>query len=99
MSGRNLLFDEDGVLEIPRRQEQLMLQKIDELDENGLLNKSTEDLCDYFEDQYKFHVPVILDDHICIDWNDNEYYIPKNNSNYTEDDDLVYQFLNECYHV
>jgi len=87
MSGRNLLFDEDGVLEIPRRQEQLMLQKIDELDENGLLNKSTEDLCDYFEDQYKFHVPVILDDHICIDdgetkidvSHDSRYFFPSRN--------------------
>ena len=45
------------------------------------------------------YVELMMDDHICIDWNDNEYYIPKNNSNYTEDDDLVYQFLNECYHV
>lgn len=45
------------------------------------------------------HVELMMDDHICIEWNDNEYYIPENNSNYTEDDDLIYEFLNECYHV
>lgn len=42
---------------------------------------------------------LLMDDHICICWNDTEYFVPENNSSFTEDDDLIWKFLNECYHV
>ena len=45
------------------------------------------------------YTELMMDDHICIDWEDKQYYVPENNSSYTEDDDLIWKFLNECFHV
>ena len=42
---------------------------------------------------------LLMDDHICILWEGKEYFIPENSSVYTNDDDLIYQFLNTCFHV
>lgn len=44
-------------------------------------------------------VELMMDDHICVDFEYTEYYIPENNSFYTEDDDLVYEFLMMCRQV
>lgn len=40
------------------------------------------------------YVELMMDDHKCIEYEDgNEYYIPENNNNYTEDDELMVEFL------
>jgi|3_EtaG_2_1085321.scaffolds.fasta_scaffold39493_2 hypothetical protein len=41
---------------------------------------------------------LLMDDHICVTWEGTDYFIPENNSFFTEDDDLIWKFLNECYH-
>ena len=38
----------------------------------------------------------MMDDHICVEVDYVQYYIPKSNSSYTEDDDLIYEFLMMC---
>ncbi len=43
------------------------------------------------------NVELIMDDHFCIDYNDVEYYIPENNSFYTERDDEITEHLKEYY--
>ncbi len=67
MRDAELLFYQDGLFQIPGLQEKRMLEEIDQINENGLLTTSVEDLCDCFEDKYKLHIPVILDDGIYVD--------------------------------
>ena len=40
-----------------------------------------------------------VEDHICVEFGYTQYYIPENNSSYTEDEDLIYEFLMMCRHV
>jgi hypothetical protein len=68
------------------------------------MKKLIQDFLDKFgtkvlEGESLAHVEFMMDDHICIEWEDDEYYVPKNNSSYTEEDDLIFEFLNECRHV
>lgn len=42
------------------------------------------------------YVELMMDDHICIDFDDREYYVPKNNSFYTEDDEMILEYLENC---
>ncbi len=67
MRDTDLLFYREGIFQIPDLQEREMLKDIDQIDENRLLSTSVEDLCDYFEDEFKVNVPVILDDDITVD--------------------------------
>lgn len=40
---------------------------------------------------------LYMDDHICIEYENVLYYIPENNSSYTEDDELLKDFLQHSY--
>lgn len=42
---------------------------------------------------------LMMDDHICIKWDDIEYYVPENNSFYSELDYEIVTYLNENNHV
>lgn len=42
---------------------------------------------------------LMMDDHICVEFAGVQYYVPKNNSFYTEDDEFTYDILNEMFHV
>ena len=44
-------------------------------------------------------VEIMMDDHICINWYGTEYYVPENNSFYSESDMAVVDYLNEKHHV
>lgn len=44
-------------------------------------------------------VELMMDDHICVEFGYTQYYVPQNNSSYTEDEDLIYEFLMMCRHV
>jgi len=44
-------------------------------------------------------VELMMDDHICIEFEGVQYYIPENNSSYTEDEELIYEFLMMCRQV
>ncbi len=51
------------------------------------------------EKESESYVELIMDDHICIRWEDVEYYISKDNSFYTDNDDLILDFLSDHYIV
>lgn len=38
-------------------------------------------------------VELYMDDHKCIEFEDNQYYIPDNNSFYSEEDELLREML------
>ncbi len=63
----DLLFCKDGILELPRFFEAKMCEAIDAIDANRLLNTSVEDLCDYFEQEYRINVPVLKENAITVD--------------------------------
>ena len=44
-------------------------------------------------------IELMMDDHICIEFDNIEYYVPKNNSSYTEDDELILKVLDTMFHV
>lgn len=45
------------------------------------------------------YTELMMDNHICITFEDKEYYIAEDNSDYTEDDEMIYEYLNNCCHV
>ena len=48
------------------------------------------------EDEEVSYIELMMDDHICTKWNHKLYYVPKNNSFYTENDELIVEFLTKC---
>lgn len=59
-------------------------------------------LIQIFLDKFCVKVPVnedsattelYMDDHDCIEYKDQQYYVPKDNSFYTMDDDLLREML------
>jgi len=47
------------------------------------------------DDEDIAYVELVMDNHICIEFEEVQYYIPKSNSSWTEDDDKIYDFFNE----
>ena len=45
------------------------------------------------------YTDLIMDDHICIDFDNKQYYIAENNSLYSEDDEIILEYLKNCCHV
>ena len=62
-----------------------------ELIEEFLKNYGTE-----YYDMPDHELELLMDDHICIIWDDVEYFVPENCSDYTDEDDLIWEFLNGC---
>jgi hypothetical protein len=44
-------------------------------------------------------IEKMMDDHICVEFDNAEYYVPKDNSHYTEDDELIFKVLDTMFHV
>ena len=44
-------------------------------------------------------VELMMDDHICIEWEGIEYYVAENNSFYTDANYDVVSYLNKNHHV
>ncbi len=44
-------------------------------------------------------IEKMMDDHICVEFDNSEYYVPKDNSHYTEDDELIFKVLDTMFHV
>lgn len=45
------------------------------------------------------NVELMIDNHFCIEYNNEEYYIPKNNMLYSKDDELLVKLLKNTYHL
>lgn len=45
------------------------------------------------------YTELMMDNHICIEFGDNEYYIPEDNSFYSEDDLMIYDYLSNCCNI
>lgn len=66
------------------------------------MRKLIKDFIDCFcikvrEDEDVAFVELMMDDHKCIVWDGQAYYIPENHSIYSDDDTLIYEFLTSCY--
>jgi hypothetical protein len=62
-----LLFNQYDLSTVLRGHEQKMLQAIEAIESDRLLNTSTDDWCDYFEQEYKVDAPVLYEDRIAVD--------------------------------
>ena len=67
MDSNNYLFCQVEWYSFKREREQIILSEINGIDGNRLLNTSVDDLCDYFEEKYRFDVPVLHEDRIVVD--------------------------------
>lgn len=47
------------------------------------------------EDEELHYVELMMDNHICVEWMDEQYYILKDNSLYSTVDDIIYNFLED----
>jgi hypothetical protein len=63
------------------------------------INQFLKEFADEVYDMPEHHLELLMDNHICISWNGKEYFVPENNSCFSEDDNLIWEFLNTCYHV
>lgn len=51
------------------------------------------------DDEDASYVELMMDDHKCIEYEDQQYYVPENNMMYTEDDTLLVEFLVYTYQL
>jgi len=49
------------------------------------------------EDEDSATTELYMDDHSYIEFEEQGYYLPKNNSSFTEDDELLLEYLNYHY--
>lgn len=68
----DLLFFEHEILGLPRAMEEKMNEAIDSIEGNKLLNTSVEDWCDFFEQEYAIHVPVLKESEITVDQSETQ---------------------------
>jgi len=45
------------------------------------------------EEEDSSTVELYMDDHKCIEFEDSQYYVPDNNSSYSEEDELLREML------
>jgi len=64
-----------------------------------LILQFLKEYCTEIYDMAESDLDLKMDDHIGISWGGKEYFMPENNSSYTKNDDLIWEFLNTCYHL
>jgi hypothetical protein len=64
-----------------------------------LIEEFIKEFCTEYYEMPDHALELLMDDHKCIEWEGVEYFMPENCSSYTKDDDIIWKFLNECYHV
>ena len=64
-----------------------------------LINEFLKEYCDEVYDMPESQLDLMMDNHVCIEWKEKEYFVPENNSSYTDVDNLIYEFLTTCYGV
>jgi hypothetical protein len=68
----DLLFCRADLGKVIEGHEQKMNAEIDRISENKLLNTSVEDLCDYFEHEYRVNPPLIDEGQIQVDYGETK---------------------------
>lgn len=63
-----------------------------------LIEEFLKNYADEVYDMPESALELLMDDHICIEWEGTEYFIPENNSMYDEDDEMIYKYLFE-FHI
>jgi hypothetical protein len=58
-----------------------------------------EDFCTEVYDMPFSDLELKMDDHVCIKFEGEEYFMPENCSFYTKNDDLIWKLLNEKHHA
>jgi hypothetical protein len=51
------------------------------------------------EDEDSAYVELMMDNHICVDFEGELFYLQKNCSLYSEDDEIILDYLKACHHV
>ena len=64
-----------------------------------LIEEFLKEYADEVYDMPNHALELLMDDHICIIWDDKEYFVPENCSSFTDDDDLIWEYLNVCFHA
>lgn len=64
-----------------------------------LINNFIKEFCTKYYEMPDYQLELMMDNHKCIEWEGIMYFMPEENSMFSEDDNLIWEFLNECYHV
>ena len=64
-----------------------------------LINSYIAEFCTEVHDMPFHELELKMDNHKCIEWESKEYFIPDDSYTINEDDELIYKFLVECFHV
>jgi hypothetical protein len=64
-----------------------------------LINSFITNFCTEVYEMPDCDLELKMDNHKCIEWEGVDYFIPNDTSSFTEDDELIREFLIECYHV
>jgi hypothetical protein len=60
-----------------------------------LIEQFLKDFADEWYEMPDHALELLMDDHFCIEWNGIDYFVPENCSDYTEDDEMLYDYLKE----
>ena len=72
-----ILFSEHDLSAVIAAHDRKMIEAINAIEANRLLNTSIDDLCDYFEQEYRIDVPIIKDAEITVDHEEVEVDISR----------------------
>ena len=65
----------------------------------GRIKDFIKEFCTEVYDMPDEDLELKMDDHKCIEWEEIEYFMPENNSSFTDEDDFIWDILNDNYHV
>jgi len=84
-SAEDYLFSKADWFSIEEHQKKIMFAAIDEMGGNRLLNTSVDDLCNFFEQEYRIDVPVLHEDNIVADQSETQIDVSQNHDRFILD--------------
>lgn len=70
MTKEGFLFNQVDWFSVERHQENQLSKELSDIDGDRLLNTSTDDLCNHFEQKFRIDVPILREDEIIADQNE-----------------------------
>lgn len=64
---------------------------------NKLIKEFLANYADEVYDMPDHVLELLMDDHICIKYKGTEYFVPENNSSYSEEDEELYEYIFDKY--
>ena len=84
------LFNGIDWFSVEKNQKAALLEEVESINGNRLLNTSTDDLCVYFEEEYRIDVPILYDDKITVDQQETKVDVSGDRSRYIRDRSRAY---------